>query len=338
MRLKVFLLSAFFGMFYQGAFADRFRLIDSIERLNDVCTTIQAKKYIAVDLEFENQRLCLLQVCWGKGDDDGALIDYIALEKKKPAKLRHALGSFSSILTNPAITKVFHAPSEDLKILHALTGKLAKSVVDTQAMYAAITPNYKAGYTLVVEDLLKRKVDKTQQCSSWSKRPLSEEQLSYATADVTHLFSLYPLLSEKLGELGRESFIQEYFKRTLTTIPSSKKNPRSNAQFKERTNNLMIQETVHASKDNIPNMNKFMTRLMGALKEKAEEFSMAQQMIATRSDIVEALNHNENSLMTDERAKFLGWKIKFLLEKYHENPSQTINWNGVMHSIEEKRS
>lgn len=51
--------------------------------------------------------------------------------------------------------------------------------------------------------LLQRKLDKTQQCSNWTRRPLSKEQLDYATLDAAVL----PLLLKNLME---KTTIQRY--------------------------------------------------------------------------------------------------------------------------------
>ncbi len=323
MRLKSFFLIVLFGIFAQGAFATSFQLIDSFDALNHVCNIMRNKKYIAVDLEFKDHKLCLIQVCWGTGKDDGALIDYCALKDIKPKKSSHALGPFASILENAKITKVFHAPSQDLRILYDLMGKLPKSVKDTQAMYATLKPKFQAGYAYVLRDMLQIEVNKAQQCSLWEKRPLTEAQLSYATADVSHLYNLYPILHEQLMRLGRLSFLEEHCERTLSK------------DYLIKENSTKISELIETAHEQNTLKDKFVTLVMAALKKRAEELSMAQQILATKSDVERVVKKGENFLLTGETGKFLGWEITFLLEKYHEIGPDIVNKSLVVQSIRE---
>ena len=59
---------------------------------------------------------------------------------------------------------------------------------------------------MLVKRLLNRNLDKTSRFTDWSRRPLSERQLTYALGDVTYLRDLYPNLKAQLesrsGRLG----------------------------------------------------------------------------------------------------------------------------------------
>jgi ribonuclease D len=57
--------------------------------------------------------------------------------------------------------------------------------------------------------MLKRRIDKSHRFTDWSRRPLSEAQLAYALADVTHLRDLYPKLHERLERAGRLAWVAE---------------------------------------------------------------------------------------------------------------------------------
>jgi len=57
--------------------------------------------------------------------------------------------------------------------------------------------------------LLDINLDKGARFTDWSRRPLSEKQLSYAIADVTHLRDLYPGMVSDLEEKGRMSWVLE---------------------------------------------------------------------------------------------------------------------------------
>jgi ribonuclease D len=313
MRVLLIYIVLFFGLILQNSQASHLPLVDSFDALHQVCKSIQSKEYIALDIEFVGQQPCLIQVCWGEGDTDGAIIDYLALQRTKPARATHALGSFKTVLDNPAITKVFHAPTQDLKLLYRLTGSLPKSVVDTQAMYAMTTPHYQAGYAAVVAIKFQVVLDKSQQCSDWTKRPLSQAQGLYASRDVTYLYRLYPILCADVERLGRQSFMVEYFKRTITP-------------------EILLQKRSAQTDDNT-NAEDFVRTLMSTLKKRAESLSMAPQMIATRANFQDVLEGDVSNLIVGERGKLLGWEVQFLLNTYDENPALTSSWTTVLQSL-----
>jgi ribonuclease D len=64
-------------------------------------------------------------------------------------------------------------------------------------------------YDALVQQVLKRRLDKSSRFTDWSRRPLSESQLAYALADVTHLRDLYPKLRHSLEQRDRLSWLDE---------------------------------------------------------------------------------------------------------------------------------
>ncbi|MBS0271216.1 MAG: hypothetical protein JSR85_01040 [Proteobacteria bacterium] len=319
MRLKFYLFVSVCSFYAQSVLADPFPLVDTFDDLKVVCKKISAQPFVAIDLEFKDNKLCLIQACWGEGEKDGALIDYLALHRKKSRKLSHALGNFRGILKNPLITKVFHAPAHDIRILYALTGELPRPVADTQAMYATVRPKFSASYASVVKDLLDEDVDKSQQCSSWMSRPLNMEQLIYASADVSYLYKLYPLLYRELLMSGRTALMDEYSERQCRLSKYIKTGQKTDADSQIPIENIETQE--------------FVRTLMAQLQKKAEELSMAPQILATRSDLTSALKDDLNPLIESERVKLLGWGFQELLERYQKRPYHTMAWSKVMQGI-----
>src|SRR6266511_2316744 len=47
------------------------------------------------------------------------------------------------------------------------------------------------------------KIDKSSRFTDWSRRPLSERQITYALSDVTHLRMVYEKLKRQLDKTGR---------------------------------------------------------------------------------------------------------------------------------------
>ena len=87
--------------------------------------------------------------------------------------------------------------------------KLPKPVFDTQIAAMACGYGDTIAYDALVQQVLKRRLDKSSRFTDWSRRPLSDAQLAYALADVTHLRDLYPKLKQKLESEGRLRWVDE---------------------------------------------------------------------------------------------------------------------------------
>jgi ribonuclease D len=57
--------------------------------------------------------------------------------------------------------------------------------------------------------MLKIELDKSSRFTDWARRPLSDNQLTYALADVTHLAQLYPMLRERLARESRLAWVTD---------------------------------------------------------------------------------------------------------------------------------
>ncbi len=64
-------------------------------------------------------------------------------------------------------------------------------------------------YETLVSKLARARIDKSSRFTDWSLRPLSERQIAYAIADVTHLRPVYEKLEKRLASNGREGWLDE---------------------------------------------------------------------------------------------------------------------------------
>lgn len=179
------------------------RLITSTEELRDLCRDMAAQPFAAVDTEFMREttywpKLCLIQAA-APGVE--AVIDPLAQGLD--------LTPFLELLSNPAVLKVFHAARQDLEIFLKLGDALPNPVFDTQIAAMACGYGDSIAYDALVQQVLKRRIDKSSRFTDWSRRPLSDAQLSYALADVTHLRDLYPKIKHKLESEGRAHWLDE---------------------------------------------------------------------------------------------------------------------------------
>lgn len=104
---------------------------------------------------------------------------------------------------------VMHSGSQDLELMRQQTGKLPKSVRDTQIGFALCHPKLTVSFAELVEHYVGVVADKSATRSDWLKRPLTETQLDYAANDVGLLARAYPFLCSELNRLERLSWWAE---------------------------------------------------------------------------------------------------------------------------------
>lgn len=161
------------------------------ESLISLCLKLSKAPVLVIDTEFVRTRtlypkLGLLQVCDG---DVVALVDPIEINDLSP---------FWQLLTNPLIEKVIHACSEDLEVFLTQANCRPVNLIDSQVMMAFLGHGLSLGYAATVKHYLDIDLDKSDSRTDWTKRPLTNSQLKYASADVEYLFLLYPTLKKEL--------------------------------------------------------------------------------------------------------------------------------------------
>jgi ribonuclease D len=160
------------------------------------CDKLKGQPFVAVDTEFMREttywpKLCLIQAA---SPNAHAVIDPLADGMD--------LEPFLEVLRDEAILKVFHAARQDVEIFNNLEA-MPKPLFDTQVAGMAAGFGEQIAYDALVRQMLKIELDKSSRFTDWARRPLSDAQLTYALADVTHLADLYPKLRERLEKEGR---------------------------------------------------------------------------------------------------------------------------------------
>lgn len=176
-------------------------VIETTDELAAFCSRIASATYITVDTEFMREstfwpRLCLVQVA---GPDEAWCIDPMAPGIK--------LDPLFALLRDPNIRKVFHAARQDLEIFYQLMGEVPAPLFDTQVAAMVCGFGEQVGYETLVSQLANANVDKSSRFTDWSKRPLTERQLTYALCDVTYLRTIYDKLEARLLKSGREAWL-----------------------------------------------------------------------------------------------------------------------------------
>jgi ribonuclease D len=112
-------------------------------------------------------------------------------------------------MANEAVTKVFHAARQDIEIIHHLGGLIPHPVFDTQVAAMVCGFGDSVSYDQLVHKITGVRIDKSSRFTDWRRRPLSDKQLAYALADVTHLIEVYQALRTELEREDRAHWLKE---------------------------------------------------------------------------------------------------------------------------------
>ncbi len=164
---------------------------------------IRAHPRIGVDLESNGffrypERVCLVQVSTPRR---GFLLDPLSIGNMTP--LGDALG-------DEGVETILHSGSHDVVSLDRDWGFRVGRLFDT-SIGAAFVGMRRLGLAAALSEMLGVDIPKQKkiQRSDWSRRPLSDEALAYAAADVEHLHRLRETLGARLRKLGRERWVEE---------------------------------------------------------------------------------------------------------------------------------
>ncbi len=167
--------------------------IDTDAALNTVVASLRSAAEYALDTEFHGEKtyfpkLALVQIAWEGGL---ALIDPLAISMEPLAE----------ILDGPA-TMVVHAGDQDLAILGRATGSTPTLMFDTQ-IAAGFCGMGTPSLLHLAERLADVEISKGDRLTDWTKRPLTDNQRTYAAGDVLHLLHIANRLRDDLTKRDR---------------------------------------------------------------------------------------------------------------------------------------
>ena len=176
--------------------------ITRTEDLAAACDSLAGAKFVTVDTEFMREttywpKLCLIQMA---SDDDAVLVDAMAEGID--------LAPFFALMANEKVLKVFHSGRQDIEIVFNLGDLIPHPVFDTQVAAMVCGFGDSISYDQLVAKLTGAHIDKSSRFTDWARRPLTERQLTYALADVTHLRDVYRAVAKKLESLGRAQWVE----------------------------------------------------------------------------------------------------------------------------------
>jgi ribonuclease D len=176
---------------HQGDLPDRLTFGDSV-----------AVDTETMGLDPRRDRLCLVQL--SAGDGNCHLVQF--------AQGRYDAPNLKRLLTDPAVTKLFHFARFDMATLRRHLGIDCRPVYCTK-IASRLTRTYtdRHGLKDLCKELLGVDLSKQQQSSDWGRSTLSKEQIEYAASDVLYLHRIRDILSDMLRREGRMPLAEAAF-------------------------------------------------------------------------------------------------------------------------------
>ena len=179
------------------------QLITTTDELETAVAALERSAFVTVDTEFIREttfwpELCLIQMA---APGVTALVDPLAPGLD--------LAPFFRLMADERVVKVFHAARQDIEIVFHLGGLIPQPVFDTQVAAMVCGFGDSVSYEQIVQNVTGARIDKSSRFTDWRHRPLSEKQLDYALADVTHLIDVYQHLKAELEREDRAHWLTE---------------------------------------------------------------------------------------------------------------------------------
>ncbi|MBB4239238.1 ribonuclease D [Rhizobium esperanzae] len=178
-------------------------MIETTADLAAACKELAKSDFITIDTEFLREttfwpELCLIQMA---SPTTEVLVD--------PLAKGIDLAPFFELMADPKVLKVFHAARQDIEIIFNRGNLIPHPIFDTQVAAMVCGFGDSVSYDQLVSRIKNVHIDKSSRFTDWSRRPLSDKQLEYALADVTHLRDVYLSLKAELDREGRTSWLSE---------------------------------------------------------------------------------------------------------------------------------
>jgi ribonuclease D len=177
-------------------------LISTTDQLAAACSRMAKHRFVTVDTEFlrETTYYPLLCVAQMASREEAVVIDALAAGID--------LGPFFALMADENVIKVFHAARQDIEIVWNMAKTIPHPIVDTQVAAMVLGYGDSISYDQLVQRITGDTLDKSNRFTDWTRRPLSDAQITYAVSDVTHLREVYLKLAADLERQKRSSWVE----------------------------------------------------------------------------------------------------------------------------------
>lgn len=180
--------------------------VDTDTAMKSMTEHMQRSGSIALDTEADSlyhyyHKVCLIQLTF---DGQNYIVDPLS---KIDFKL------FLKALTKKQI--ILHDAGYDLRMMRSTFDFIPRGEVFDTMLAAQLLGEVRFGLGSLVEKYFEIVMPKGGQKSDWSRRPLTDKQLEYASEDTFYLHKLADIFAEGLEKLGRKSWHEEWCIKTL---------------------------------------------------------------------------------------------------------------------------
>jgi ribonuclease D len=177
-------------------------LITTTDELAQVCARMARHPFVTIDTEFLRETtyyplLCVAQLA---SPDEAVVIDALAASID--------LSPLFALLTDEKVLKVFHAARQDIEIVWNMAKKIPHPIFDSQVAAMVLGYGDSISYDQLVQRITGDMLDKSNRFTDWTRRPLTDAQVTYALSDVTHLREVYIKLAADLDKRGRTNWVE----------------------------------------------------------------------------------------------------------------------------------
>ncbi len=187
-------------------------LVADASSVESLASEVAAEPAVALDTESNSfhvyrERVCLLQISTPRGD---YVVDPLAVDVRP---LGAALTAGREV--------VLHGADYDVRCLKREFAWSFPRLFDTMAAARRLgRPGL--GLSALVEQHFGVRLSKEHQRSDWGRRPLTEEQIRYASLDTHFLLRLHGLLAGELAARGLEAPARDEFDKIAAVEPRPK--------------------------------------------------------------------------------------------------------------------
>jgi ribonuclease D len=287
--------------------------ITTSQELAEVCARMARHPFVTVDTEFlrETTYYPLLCVAQMASPDEAVVIDTLAPGID--------LSPFFALLADENIIKVFHAARQDIEIVWNMAGKIPHPIFDTQVAAMVLGYGDSISYDQLVQRITGDQLDKSNRFTDWTRRPLSDAQISYAMSDVTHLRDVYLKLDADLHKRDRSSWVEAEMG-VLTSPETYRGDPeRAWERLKSRVRKPKDLAGLERDPKTLPRLERFRAAPNGAatvellkvlLRMTAERHAVAAKVIATVDELERIAADDEADVPA-----LKGWRRELFGEK-----------------------
>ncbi|MCK5204637.1 MAG: ribonuclease D [Desulfobacterales bacterium] len=240
--------------------AHSYLIINSLPELQKFASRLEKQRIIGVDLEADSmyhfkEKVCLIQIATPNAT---AVID--------PLQIKN-LSALKPVFRRADIQKVFHGADYDVRSLYRDFRININNLFDTE-LACRFLGFKESGLDAVLTKRYNVRLDKKYQRKDWSKRPLPEDMIAYAAADVHYLVPLAKSLQHELKNKGRLSWVQEECTCLSKVRPASVDSGPLLLGFKgagklDPRGLAVLEELLHLRKKNAQQQDRPLFRIMG---------------------------------------------------------------------------